>query len=340
MGQKADRIVLEQTSYQNISSWEKGEKSQALTAFKQSCVAFAKQPPTAPVRIGNLTSRIQKWQQLCEKARMVDVSNPQAVRQFFEQGFTPYLVKNNSTETGLFTGYYEPVLRGSRSRHGIYQEPIYRLPPDFVPGKTYYRRDEINRGILAGKGLELVYADDPVAVFFLHVQGSGRMLLDDGTVLRLGYAGKNNAPYVAIGKYMKEKGYIAPDAVSAETIKQWLHTHKDQAQYVMEQNPSYVFFRILEEKNGGPIGGQGIPLTAGASLAVDKQFIPYGTPLWLKTTLPRGETFNQLMVAQDTGTAIKGPVRGDIFFGYGKEAEYNAGLMKQQGQYVALWPRG
>lgn len=336
---KQDRIVLQKTSYTSLPGWQSQDKSAALSAFRQSCDAFHKKSASAEFHIESLSSSVKDWQSLCKKAERVNLSDTYATHRFFEQHFEPYLVSNNGNKTGIFTGYYEPLLKGSRRQYGGYQYPLYRLPPDVKSNKAYYDRREIDKGTLRGRGLELVYVDDPVQAFFLHIQGSGRVLMDNGSVLKLGYAGKNNQKYFAIGRYLKEKGYIPEELISAQSIKHWLYTNPTQAQTVMEMNPSYVFFRELDSGGSGPIGGQGVPLTARASLAVDKQYIPYGMPLWLNTTLPDGKGFSRLMIAQDTGGAIKGPVRGDIFFGFGDEAEHYAGLMKNPGSYIALWPK-
>lgn len=338
IGERADHIELKKTSYTELSGWHSQDMTNTFSAFRRSCDASAKKPEHMILQMGNLAATVRQWQRLCAQADNVNPTDNAAIHRFFEEKFEPFEVSNHGETTGLFTGYYEPLLKGSRKKHGMYQEPIYRLPPDIMMGKAYYRRDQINWGVLRGRHLEIAYVNDPVEAFFLQIQGSGRILLDNGQIIRVGYAGQNGHSYVAIGKYLKEKGYIAPENMSAQNIKRWLRNHKGQARRVMEMNPSYVFFREVKNE-GGPIGAQGIPLTDTVSLAVDRRYIPYGVPLWLDTTLPDGSAFKRLMVAQDTGGAIKGPVRGDIFFGFGKEAERYAGLMKNKGAYVALWPK-
>ena len=276
-----------------------------------------------------------------------------------------------SARHGLFTGYYEPLLRGSRARSSRYRVPLYRRPPDIVQvdlgrfredlrgrrlagrlrGATlepYDDRRSITAGALRGRGLELVWVDDPIAAFFLQIQGSGQIELDTGERLRLGYAAQNGHPYFAIGRELIERGELTRETVSLQSIRAWLLEHPDEAQDVMALNASYVFFRTIE--GDGPIGSQGVALTPGRSLAVDRTFVPLGVPLWLETTAPTvgnsaaegavdQSPVRRLVVAQDTGGAIRGPVRGDLFWGAGSEAEEIAGRMNSEGRYWLLLPR-
>jgi membrane-bound lytic murein transglycosylase A len=268
---------------------------------------------------------------------------------------------------GLFTGYYEPLLFGSRSPGGPYVVPLHRAPSDllridlgrfdpelagysisgriegnqFVP---YYSRSEIEAGALEGRGLEFLWVDDAIDKFFLQVQGSGQVRLADGSITRVGYAGQNGHPYRAIGRDLIELGALQREEVSLQSIRAWLERHPGSAASIMDRNRSYIFF---EERQGlgpddGPLGAQGVPLTAGRSLAVDLRHIPMGTPVWLETTVPwpEGEApFRHLMIAQDTGGAIRGIVRGDVFFGAGARAEAAAGRMKSRGRYAILLPK-
>jgi peptidoglycan lytic transglycosylase A len=267
----------------------------------------------------------------------------------------------------LFTGYYEPVLNGSRRRSARYPVPLHVAPPElrrvdlgrfnpdlagyaiygrvadgeFVP---YYSRAEIEDGALAGRRLELLWVDDPIAKFFLQIQGSGQVRLDDGEVVRVGYASQNGQPYRAIGRDLVESGALRQDEVSLQSIRAWLEAHPQAAAAMMARNPSYIFFREHPElaASDGPLGSEGVPLTAGRSLAVDRRYLPLGAPLWLETTAPwpDGEApLRRLMVAQDTGGAIKGVVRGDVYWGAGASAEAVAGRMKSQGRYAILLPR-
>ncbi|MGY8996612.1 MAG: murein transglycosylase A, partial [Alphaproteobacteria bacterium] len=197
-------------------------------------------------------------------------------------------------------------------------------------------RAEIDDGALADQGLELLWVDDPIAAFFLHIQGSGRVVLPDGSEVRVGYAGQNGHVYYAIGRELVALEELTREEVSLQSIRAWLHENPDRTFDIMATNPSYIFFDQVDGE--GPIGAQGVPLTPGRSLAVDRAFYALGVPVWLATKLPDDQPWRRLMVTQDTGGAIKGPVRGDIFFGGGDWAEWNAGHMKGQGAIWVLLP--
>jgi membrane-bound lytic murein transglycosylase A len=307
------------------------------------------------------------WQPICADAASVAAGSADEARDFFEDRFSPYLVVDGADPEGLFTGYYEPLLFGSRQFGGAYTVPIYRPPDDlvrvdlarfnpdlagyaiygrvqggqFVP---YYSRADIETGALADRGLELLWVDDPIDKFFLQVQGSGRVQLDDGSLTRIGYASQNGHPYHAIGRDLIEIGVLTRDEVSLPAIKAWLEAHPHDAPAIMARNRSYIFFEERTElgPDDGPLGAQGVPLTAGRSLAVDRRYIPLGVPVWLETTVPWPEgpgPLRRLMVAQDTGGAIKGVVRGDVFFGSGARAEAIAGHMRSRGRYALLLPK-
>jgi membrane-bound lytic murein transglycosylase A len=288
-------------------------------------------------------------------------------RDFFEDHFSPYLVVDGDNPDGLFTGYYEPLLFGSRRFGGAYTVPIYRPPDDLVQvdlarfnpdlagyaiyGRVeggqfvpYYSRADIETGALADRGLELLWVDDPIDRFFLQIQGSGQVQLDDGSLTRVGYASQNGHPYRAIGRDLIEIGVLTRDQVSLPAIKAWLEAHPADAPDIMARNRSYIFFEERPElgPDDGPLGAQGVSLTAGRSLAVDPRYVPLGVPVWLETTVPWPEgvaPLHRLMVAQDTGGAIKGVVRGDVFFGSGARAEAIAGHMKSRGRYALLLPK-
>jgi membrane-bound lytic murein transglycosylase A len=289
-------------------------------------------------------------------------SDPGAARRFFETWFAPYLVTDNGNSEGVFTGYYEAELRGAWTRKGPYQVPVYRPPNDLitvelglfrdewkgqrltgrqVDGRLvpYPTRAEIDAGALAGKGSELLWVDDAVDSFFLHVQGSGRVVMENGQVVRLGFAGRNGHSYVAIGRELMRREAIPREQMSMQAIRAWLKANPDEASEVMALNPSFIFFRVIDGE--GPIGAEGVPLTPGRSLAVDPTFVPLGLPIWLDTTDPLNpeQPLRRLVVAQDTGSAIKGPVRGDLFWGFGETAAAKAGAMKQRGRYFILLPR-
>lgn len=336
-----DKPTLTKISFADLSGWYHDDVSMALAAFKKSCERMLTLPKDRMLHMTGIGGNMENWNGVCKKA--LDFSgNSAKARQFFQNYFTPYQVSNGENKTGLFTGYYEIGLLGSRKRHGAFQNPVYKRPQYLPEGKPYYQRKDIESGILDGKNLELLWMNDPISVFFLHIQGSGLVYLDDGSITRVGYDGKNNHPYTALGRYMIEQDWLRQGQVTAQTIKDWLIDHPYYYTQVMNENASYVFFRELKTSNG-PIGAQGVELTPQRSLAVDKQYIPYGVPVWLETTIEdtKGQLqpFHRLMVAQDTGGAIKGKVRGDIFFGAGDDAQHHAGTQKSSGSYVMLLPK-
>ena len=276
--------------------------------------------------------------------------------------FRPLAVSDGEKGIGLFTGYFEPHLRGSWSKTAKYKFPLYRRPPELinvdlgrfrpalrgrgisgsVRGKRlvpFADRKAIRRGALAGRGLEFLWVDNEVDVFFLHVQGSGRVVMTDGSVVRVGFAGRNGLPYKSIGREMIKMGVLQRDKVSMQSIRQWLSANPLRAKDVMDRNKSYIFFSRI--KGPGPVGAQGVALTPGRSLAVDRRYFPLGLPFWLDTSDPLDgrKPLRRLMIAQDTGGAITGPVRGDLFWGYGAEARERAGKMKSSGRYFILLPK-
>jgi membrane-bound lytic murein transglycosylase A len=297
------------------------------------------QPADAPLDPRNKSTRFGSpadWRRACDAAAAVPQGDNNAAREFFETNFTPFLAGNGESSEGLFTGYFEMSLNGSRQRSGRYQTPLYRRPPE--PDRTKYRRDEIEDGALAGRGLELLWVDDPVDAFFLEIQGSGRVRLPDGNVVRIGYDGANGKPYVVIGRLLVERGELPREQVTMAAIRGWMRAHPKEAAALRRENPSFVFFR--EIPGDGPLGAEQIVLTAGRSLAVDRRFVPLGVPLWLDARQRYGsDEIRRLVVAQDTGGAIKGPVRGDLFWGHGKAAAHGAGAMNATGRYYLLLPR-
>jgi membrane-bound lytic murein transglycosylase A len=278
------------------------------------------------------------WRPFCSAILDNSPTTESDLRQVIQRHLRPYQASGSSGATGLFTGYDEPELRGSKRRHGRYQTPLYRLPG----AKIRYKgmpRNRIVKGGLKGRGLELVWVDDPIAAFFLQIQGSGRVRVDDGSVMRLGYAGTNGCGYHPIGKTLIDRGALSSDDVSRQSIVAWLKAHPSQAESVMSTNRSYVFFRIRHGE--GPIGSQGVALTPQRSLAVDREYISLGTPLWIDLEHPDAGAprLQSLVVAQDTGGAIKGGVRGDLFWGCGADAADYAGRMKSRGEFYLLLPK-
>jgi membrane-bound lytic murein transglycosylase A len=333
-------MMLKPTKFSEMNGWDKDEQNQALIAFIKSCQKFNSLPPNNKLHASGVGGTYGDWRAVCDKADYLKDADNAAAKDFFESNFTPYIASNWWKSEGRFTGYYEMGLEGSRERHGEYQYPLYKRPADLVAGKPYLSREEIESGALAGKELELAWVNDPVRAFFLQIQGSGRVHMDDGSVLRVGYDGKNGFKYVAIGRTLIDRGYIAKEDMSAQAIKKWLYDNPDKMFEVMNQNPSYVFFREIGED--GPIGAQGVALTPLRSLAVDKKFVPYGAPVFVDVEIngaaKEEKSFKKLLIAQDTGGAIRGPVRGDLFFGYGDNAEELAGYQNNLGKYFILLP--
>jgi membrane-bound lytic murein transglycosylase A len=282
--------------------------------------------------------RVAAWRELCEAAAALPPQDTVAARRFFETSFTPLSVADYGTSEGLFTGYYEIELSGSRRQRGRYQTPIYRRPAE--PGAAArYSRAEIENGALAGRGLELFWIDDPIDAFFLEIQGSGRVRLRNGSTVRVGYDGQNGQPYVPVGRLLVERGVIPRSEATMMTIRDWMNEHPGAGAALRRENPSYVFFRELS--GDGPIGAEGVVLTAERSLAIDRAFIALGIPIWVEADerFASADPVRRLVIAQDTGGAIKGPVRGDLFWGTGSVAARRAGVMNARGRYYLLVPR-
>jgi len=337
----------ESVPFASLPGWQEDELADALPAFRRSCPRLVTLSPTDSVgrvqedAVATATALIGNWEAACAAAkRLPDNDNAQA-RAFFERYLQPHLLSHGQGGRALFTGYYEPEVAGARTRGGVYQTPVFRRPA--VPaGTNLPDRAAIVGGALDGQGLELAWLADPVDAFFLQIQGSGRVRLPDGQVLRVGYAGGNGKPYVAIGRVLVERGAMALEKVTMQSIRSWLQAHPDQADAVMNANPSYVFFREIGDvpPEMGAIGSLGVPLAPGRSLAVDRSYVALGVPVYVATGQPaHGGALQRLFLAQDTGGAIKGPVRGDIFFGWDQEAATGAGLMKKAGAAWVLLPR-
>ncbi|MCX8102655.1 MAG: MltA domain-containing protein [Geminicoccaceae bacterium] len=360
-------LVLRASRFAKLPGWGEDDPRPALEAFARSCRALARRPPNEPLGRDPALGRVADWQAICA-ALSAPFADAAGARRALEERFRPWLATDRGGSEGLFTGYFEPLLEGALAPDPVYRYPLYGRPEDLVTvelgrfdpslegrriaGRVergrlvpYPTRAEIDGGALAGRGLELAWVADPVALFFLHVQGSGRIRLAEGGELRVGYADQNGHPYRAIGRELVEMGALAREEVSMQRIAAWLAANPERTFELLHKNPSYVFFRRLELEPGapGPPGSQGVPLTPGRSLAVDRRFVPLGVPLWLDTIapFPEGEgPLRRLVVAQDTGGAIRGPVRGDLFWGSGPEAEHAAGHMKSRGRYWLLLPKG
>ncbi len=359
-------LRLEPVAFSELPGWRDDRLDEALPAIRRSCTAWSRRDPETGLSEDPRFGTIGDWQRLCAELERREPRGAE-LRRFLEEWLVPYRATDRGRAEGLFTGYFEPLLNGSRTRDARFRYPIYRPPPElvtvdlgrFAPDLKGRRiagrvsngrlvplpdRRAIDRGALAGRGLEILWVDDPIALFFLHIQGSGQVRLRDGTRIRVGYAAQNGHPYRAIGRELIERGAILKQEMSLPAIRKWLESHPREAASLLWSNPSYVFFRELKDlaDDEGPIGSLGVPLTAGRSLAVDPSHLPLGIPLWLDTTAPwpEGERpLRRLVMAQDTGGAIKGPVRGDLFWGAGSLAAYLAGHMKQKGQLYLLLPR-
>ncbi|MCR9212793.1 MAG: MltA domain-containing protein [Proteobacteria bacterium] len=359
-----DALNLRQTEFAALPGWKEDNLVEFLPALLKSCSKILALPATRKMGGVGLAGTAADWQPLCEDVITLPPEHS-VLRAFMEQNFTPYQILNNKEETGLFTGYYEASLKGSQVRQGFYTTPLHLRPPELVMVDLGQFRDElkgqriagkvengnlkpfdpradIESGALEGRELELVWVDSAIDAFFLHIQGSGIVEMDDGSTLRVGYAAQNGHPYFAIGKALIERGHVPKEEMSMQAIRSWLDANPDQADEVMQLNASYVFFRQLD--GDGPIGAQGVELTAERSLAVDRKWMPLGVPIFLETEVAGASStspprpFRKLMMAQDTGGAIRGPVRGDVFWGYGDHAYEMSGAMKNDGRYWILLP--
>lgn len=348
-------LTYDPISFDELPGWADDDHLAALRAFQASCPrVIAGKAGTGKAATEPLTAALVP---VCMAAMELPAKLTRAeARSFLERNFQPHRVVHMATE-GLLTGYYEPILEGSRTREGRFQAPIFRRPPDLVtlvpetrgavPGSlTHARRTaaglvpfstraEIEAGALGGQGLELLYLPDAVDKYFLQVQGSGRVRLTDGTIVRVQYDGKNGHPYTSIGRYLIDKGLLAADKMSMGALGRWLKADVERARMVMNQNASYVFFREMPADASGPLGAIEVPLVAGRSLAVDPALHRLGSPIYVSapTLIPAGHKrpFNRLMVAHDVGGAIKGPERADLYFGSGATAERQASTIRHPG---------
>lgn len=333
-------LKLQEVDFYELKDWQNGNHKKALLSFIHSCNKFSKMAEETSISTQITKIKVKDFRDVCDIAQVIKTMNSKQAQNFFENWFTPFLVSDKrGNEDGIFTGYYEASLNGSRTKSEKYRYPIYGKPSDLTYD-PYLTRAEIENGALLNKNLELFYVDDKVDLFFMHIQGSGRVILENGSEVKVGFLAKNNQPFISIGGYMSENGYLAPDNVNAKTIKKWLKNNPDKMDEIMNINTSFIFFRVSEDEN--IVGAQGVPLTGGHSLAVDNEIIPYGFPIWVTTYLKNENKtktpYSDLLISQDTGSAIKGAVRGDIFFGYGKENEEKAYFMASKGQYYILLP--
>lgn len=335
------RLTLTATEFSYLPGWGDDDVASALPAFLKSCARFARQPVSAPIdpdATGADFGTVGDWRGLCRQAAALPAGNEPLARRFFEANFVPELAANRHDSQGLFTGYYQPDFIGSLHRGGEFQTPVYRTPPDLVRGKPYLPRGAIDDGALKGRGLALIYLANPDDLYVLQTQGSGRIHLTDGTTVGLVYDANNGRPPVNIEKLLFDSGVIPAAQFSQQAVRGWMRSHPAAAEALRRRNPEYVFFR--EHKGDGPIGAQGAVLTPERSLAVDHRFVPLGMPLWLAAQDKyRPVSVRRLVVAQDIGDGITGPVRGDFFWGNGPEASRRGADFYATGQYYLLLPR-
>ncbi len=347
--------IGDKVSWSDLPGWQVDDLSAAWPALLSQCVKLGKKEP--------------RWEVICNEANQVSRPGDSKVRAFLKAHFQPHeIIGTDGSPDGLITGYYEPKLHGSLQADERFSFPLYGRPESLLivdldeqfpelKGKRvrgrlvgnrvvpYFDRTAIDGNEQPLQGTEILWVDDPHDSFFLQIQGSGRVELPDGSTVQVGYADQNGHQYVSIGKRLIEWGELSREEVSLFSIRQWLREHPERAMELLNENPSYVFFILKEDNGEGPRGSLNVPLTAERSAAVDRSRIPLGTPIWLSTTLPRDdpavdpEPYQRLLFAQDTGGAINGPVRADVFFGNGERAELLAGTMKQPGRLFALLPK-
>ena len=333
------RVAMAPISFNEIAGWAEDKHAEALVSFRRSCPKLTAGPDTKIATDGGFkTITPAEWKKICDSASAVKAGDDRAARAFFEENFRPLVVQ----VPGRFTGYFEPDMRGSKAPSRLFTVPVYRRPTDLTD-KPYYTRAEIEQGVLKGKGLEVAYVQDPVALFEVQVQGSGRIQLAEGGAINLGFDGSNNRPYTAIGNVLIEMGvFSSKEQATWPAIRDWLKRNPAQARDVMRKNERYIFFR--DTRTQGAIGAEGVQLTAQRSMAIDTAFTPYGTPIWIDTVRPVArkpgatEPYRRLTIAQDAGTAIQGPARGDVFFGGGTQAADWAGRMNSGGRAIVLVP--
>jgi len=331
---------IEPLTFAALEGWRDDDQAAAFGSFLKSCKAIlggTKAMREARPVFGGLYNA-------CMKAQAAGHLNAAQARTFFESHFHPVRVAPGGENDGFFTGYYETIVEGARRPSAEFNVPVYKLPSDAALARA--DRIAIEDGALAGKGLEICWLKNPVDVFFAQIQGSARVKLAGGEVMRIGYAGRNGLPYTAVGEFLIDRGIYSKDEMSMDKIRAFMESNPDEGRELRRKNRSYVFFREVslgkDEHSGG---GQGVELTPLRSLAVDRSIHAYGTPIWIDAKLPiaseKPETpFRHLAIAQDTGTAIIGPARADIFFGSGEEIGRVAGRVKQPGKFVMLVPNG
>lgn len=369
--EKPPRVTLAPVDIAALPGWSTDDLARALPAWRLSCDKMLERSADAPIGPDGIAGSAADWQPLCRE--LLDLpAEDAALRQFIGARFAAFRVSagqgsggdgsSGEGATGIFTGYYEPELRGAYTPGDPFTVPLYRVPPDHVAvelgrfdpelaGKNivgrvvdgrlepYHRRATIDAGALAGNGNELIWVDDTLDMFVLHIQGSGVVVLPDGTRQRIGYAGNNGHRYASVGRWLIDNKELKPHQASWQGIRRWMEKNPARVPALLAVNPRYIFFRPIE--GDGPIGAAGVALTPERSLAVDLRYLPLDVPLWLDAASPVKNTprLQRLMLAQDTGSAIRGVVRGDFFWGSGAPALAKAGRMKSEGSYYLLLPK-
>lgn len=365
-----DKLAWKRSTFAELPGWSAGDPLKAYRAFRASCGPITAKADTDPVGSDASYGKAGEWHLPCHTALQIDALSAAEARQFFETWFQPVQVLNRDEAVGLFTGYYEPELNGSRKRSSKFNVPLYARPSDLVQvdlgafrptlkgervagrvdnGKLvpYATRADIASGAIGGVTRPIVFVDSAVDAFFLEVQGSGRVRLDDGTMIRAAFDGQNGHPYTAIGRVLVDRGEIERGKLSMQTIRSWLAANPDKAQALMNENASFVFFKEqpIADPSVGANGSQGVALTPEGSVAVDLKFHALGAPVWIDAKAPaedpskEDEVFQRLFVMQDTGGAIRGPVRADVYWGAGHVAESVAGRMAHKGRMYVLLPK-
>ncbi|MCL9682716.1 murein transglycosylase A [Legionella maioricensis] len=358
--------AFRQVSFNQLPGWETGEFKKSLLTFQTSCRAFIKQDPEQVVGTDQINLQVKDWQPACRAALKINPVIEKSAKLFFQKWFAPVEFYDNKPVKGLFTGYYLPLIKGSYTKSAQFSVPIYETPSNlvnvdlglFIPdlknrklvGRIvgnkilpFYTREQINQGAIKDTARVLVWINSPVDRLFLEIQGSGIIELEDGKRIYVGYDAQNGAPYTPIAGVLIKKGVMTKHNASMQGIKKYFKAHPKEMDKVINQNKSFVFFRLLSLE--AALGSQGVALTPGYSLAIDREWIPMGAPLWLSTSRPDSKNpdtskpMQRLMVAQDTGGAIRGKVRGDVFWGGGDKATLIAGHMKNEGHYWLLLPR-
>lgn len=365
----APRMALDPVAVESLPGFTGGNLQAGFTAFQESCTGILTLPADQQLGGAGLARAAAgtagQWTNACTAARSISAADNAAVHAFLTGYLAAYRISANGQSSVQFSGYFEPEVNGSLRRTAHYATPIYGRPHDLVQADLgsfrqdlagrliagrvrsgalvpYFTRSEIVAGALDGQHLEIAWLADPIDALVLEIEGAGRIRLPDGNVVRVAYDGGNGQPYVPIGSVLADRGAIPKNAITLGAILAWLRSHPGDAGAVMDQNPSFVFFRILKgiPPDLGPPGALGVPLAPGRALAVDRNYIPLGAPVWVSTTDPvTGKPWQHLMVAEDIGGAIRTPLRADIFFGWGADAEREAGAMNATGPAYLLLPR-